>query len=161
MADVASDIDGKVTTDSTGSRVQGVRSTEQDTTGPDRVLALEDDADDGTGSHVLDETGEELLALEIGIMLFQVLFGSVNHFESGDLVTASFETSDDGADEVTLHAVGLDHDVGCASKLGRRNKDQVSISNWFQEQRWMSLTLFSGHFEKSICLGWTRPRLNG
>lgn len=112
MADVAAYIDSKVTPDSTRSGVQGVGGAEEDTTGLNSVFAFENDANDGTGSHVLDKTGEELLALEIGVVLFKVLFGSVNHFESCDLVTTVFETSNDGANEVTLHAVRLDHDVG-------------------------------------------------
>ena len=112
MADVATNIDSKVTTDGTGSRVERVGSTKKNTTGLDGVLTLENDADNGTGSHVLDKTGEELLALKVLVVLLEVLLRGVDHLESGDLVTAVFETTNDLTDNAALHAVGLDHDVG-------------------------------------------------
>lgn len=116
VADVASDVDGEITADGTGGGVEGVGGAKEDTAGLDGVLALEDDADDGAGSHVLDETGEELLALEVLVVLLEVLLGGVDHLEGGDLVTAVLEALDDLTDNAALDAVGLDHDVGCSNK---------------------------------------------
>lgn len=52
--------------------LEGVGSTEHDATGLDGVESLPDHADDGAGCHVLDQTGEERLALEIGIVCVDV-----------------------------------------------------------------------------------------
>lgn len=50
------------------------------------IRTLEDESTDWSRGHVLDETREEGLSLEVGVVLLQVLFGSVNELDVGDLV---------------------------------------------------------------------------
>lgn len=89
--------------------------TEDGAAGLDGVLALPDHGDDGafkrttsapvfpkcsdtpkrTASHVLDESREELLLLEVGVVELEVLDGSVDHLESDELVAALLEAGDD------------------------------------------------------------------
>lgn len=52
----------------TGGGGEGVGSTKHDAAGLDGVEALPDHGDDGAGGHVLDEAGEEGLALEVGVV---------------------------------------------------------------------------------------------
>ena len=52
----------------TRSRREGVGRAEHDTAGLDGVKALPDHRDDGASSHVLDEAGEEGLALEVSVV---------------------------------------------------------------------------------------------
>ena len=52
----------------TRSRSEGVGRAEHDTAGLDGVKALPDHRDDGASSHVLDEAGEEGLALEVSVV---------------------------------------------------------------------------------------------
>lgn len=111
VADVATDVDGEVATDGSGGRVERVGGAEKDTAGLDGVLAFEDDADDGAGSHVLDKAGEELLTLEVLVVLFEVLLRGVHHLERCNLVATVLKALDDLSDNTALHAVGLDHNV--------------------------------------------------
>ena len=50
-------------------------------------LTLEDNGDDWSGSHVLDETREERLSLEVRVVLLEVLLRGVDELEVNDLVT--------------------------------------------------------------------------
>jgi len=52
----------------TWGRGEGVRGAEHSTAGLDGVQTLPDHGDDGTSGHVLDQTGEEGLVLEILIV---------------------------------------------------------------------------------------------
>lgn len=52
----------------TRSRGKGVGRAEHDTAGLDRIETLPDHRDDGAGGHVLDEAGEERLALEVSVV---------------------------------------------------------------------------------------------
>lgn len=73
VADVAADLDAVVPADGAGLGVDGVGLAEHDTTGLDDVEALPDHGADGTGSHVLDESGEERASGEVGVVLLQML----------------------------------------------------------------------------------------
>ena len=112
VADVTSDINGEITTDGTWSRSQWVGSTEKDTSGLDSITTLEDDGGDWAGVHVLDETGEEWLVREIGIVLLEVLLAWRDELESCDFVSLGLEAGDDLTDESTLDTVGLDGNEG-------------------------------------------------
>ena len=67
VADVAADVNGEVATDGAGSGGEGVGGTEEGAAGLDGILALPDHGGDGARVHVLDETGEKGLVLEVGI----------------------------------------------------------------------------------------------
>ncbi len=112
----------------TNGRLEGVGGAEHNTAGLDGVKSLPDHGDDGAGGHVLDEAGEEGLALEIGVVcghgsaparrcdaialsrihtLLEVLLGGVDELEGDQLEAALLEAGDDLADEVALNAVRL------------------------------------------------------
>jgi len=112
VADVAADVEAQVTTDGTGSGIGGVGGAEHHAAGLDGVEALPDHAADGAGEHVLDQTGEELLFAQVRVVLLQVLLAGGHELHGGEPEALLLEALDDFANEATLDAVGLDHDVG-------------------------------------------------
>jgi hypothetical protein len=94
----------KVTTDGARLGRKRVGGTKKDTAGLDGVTALPDHGADGAGSHVGDETGEEGLALQVGVVGLEVLLGSGDQLDGGQLEAALLEALDDGADEAALDA---------------------------------------------------------
>ena len=54
----------------TGSGSQGVGGTKHSATSLDSVKSLPDHADDGSGSHVLNQAREEGLALEVSVVCY-------------------------------------------------------------------------------------------
>lgn len=93
---------GKVTTDGAGGGGKRVGGTEDDTAGLDGVTALPDHGADGAGSHVGDETGEEGLAGEVGVVGLEVLLGGGDELDGRELEAAVLEALDDGADQAAL-----------------------------------------------------------
>lgn len=79
-------IDGEVTTNGTRGRGQGVGGTEEHTANLYGVTTLPDHGSDGTAQHVLNQTGEEGLVLEIGIVGLEVLLGGGDELEGNQLV---------------------------------------------------------------------------
>ena len=84
VADVAADVNGEVATDGAGSGGERVGGTEEGAAGLDGILALPDHGGDGARVHVLDETGEKGLVLEVGI------YGVGGKGFSGVILQASF-----------------------------------------------------------------------
>lgn len=93
---------GEVTTDGAGLGSGGVGGAEEDTAGLDGVTALPDHGADGTGGHVGNETREEGLAGEVGVVGLEVLLGGGDELDGGKLETTLLEALDDGADQATL-----------------------------------------------------------
>jgi hypothetical protein len=101
-------IDGEVTTDGARSRGQGVGGAEEDTAGLDGVTALPDHGGNGTAQHVciilwsaisrvfedrsewlahtLNQTGEEGLLLQVGVVGLEVLLGGGDELQGDQLV---------------------------------------------------------------------------
>jgi hypothetical protein len=77
-----------------------------------RVAVGTHHAHNGAGGHVLDEAGEELLCLEVVVVSLHVGLAGGGKLHGHELETFSLEALDDLADQTTLDAVGLDHDVG-------------------------------------------------
>jgi len=127
MADVAADVDAIITTDGAGERGGGVGLAEHDAASLDGVEALPDHAADGAGRHVLNQTGEELLFLQVSVVLLQVLDGGGLELQGLELEALLFEALDDLANEATLDTVGLDHDVGAL--LLRLAGSDISVIN--------------------------------
>jgi len=119
VADVAARGKGKITTDGTGLRIKRVRCAEHRTARFDGIEALPNHSDDGARSHVLDQTREERLVLQVLVVLLEVLGGGVNELEGDELESTLFETADDVSDETAVDAVGLDHDVRAFVIVGR------------------------------------------
>jgi hypothetical protein len=93
---------GEVTTDGARGGGKGVGGTEKDTAGLDGVTALPDHGADGAGGHVGNETGEEGLAGEVGVVGLEVLLGGGDELDGGKLEAALLEALDDGADQAAL-----------------------------------------------------------
>jgi len=66
--DVAANSEGIVTTDRANGGGEGVGGTKHDTAGLDGIKTLPDHGDDGARGHVLDQSREEGLALEISVI---------------------------------------------------------------------------------------------
>lgn len=93
---------GEVTTDGARGGGKGVGGAEEDTAGLDGVTALPDHGADGARGHVGNETVEEGLALEVGVVGLEVLLGGGDELDGGKLETALLEALDDGADQAAL-----------------------------------------------------------
>lgn len=107
VGDVATDINGKVTTDGTRSRLERVGGTEDGTALLDDILALPNGGENGAGHHVLEKTREEGLLLEVSVVLTEELLRGRNELDTNKLETALLETANDGGDETTLDTIGL------------------------------------------------------
>lgn len=127
VADVASDIDGIVTTDGTWEGVLWVGGTKDGTTSLDGITTFPDHGANGTAQHVVDESWEEWLGGEVGIVLLEVLLARADKLDGSELESARLETRDDGADESTLNSVRLDSNEG----LLVRHLDVVSFGEIF------------------------------
>lgn len=108
MADVSTHVDGVVTSDGTGGRLQGVGGAQDGSTLLDNVLTFPDGGEDGTGHHVRQQRGEERLFLQVGVVFSQLRFGGSAQLDGNQLVTSVFESREDGANETSLDTVGLD-----------------------------------------------------
>merc|ERR1712000_392958 len=112
VADVAANLDAKVAADGAGERVVGAGLAEELAARADGVVALPHHADDGARGHVLDEASEEALGGQVGVVLLKELLGGVGHLQGSELEALLLKALDDLADQATLDAVGLDHNVG-------------------------------------------------
>ena len=94
--------DGVVATD--GARLGGERvgGAEDLAAGLDGVTAFPDHGADGAAAHVGNQSREEGLVGEIGIVLLEVLLGGGGELDGGKLEATGLEAGDDGADEATL-----------------------------------------------------------
>lgn len=102
VADVAADIDGKITTDGARGGGERVGSTEELAADLDDLLALPDHGADGARAHVGDKTGEEWLVGEVRVVLLEVLLAGGHELDGDELVATLLEASDDGTNEATL-----------------------------------------------------------
>jgi hypothetical protein len=93
---------GVVTTDGARLGRKGVGGTEDDTASLDGVTALPDHGADGARGHVGNETGEERLAGEVGVVGLEVLLGGGDELDGSKLEAALLEALDDGADQAAL-----------------------------------------------------------
>jgi hypothetical protein len=98
---------GEVTTDGARGGGKRVGGTEDDTAGLDGVTALPDHGADGARGHVGNETGEEGLAGEVGVVGLEVLLGGGDELDGRELEAAVLEALDDGANQAALLEEGL------------------------------------------------------
>ena len=112
VADVASNVEAKVTTNGTGGTFEGHGFTQHDAAGLDGVKAFPHHAADGSRGHVFNESREKFLGFEVGVVIFQTFFGRGLQFKGLQFETTLFEALDDLANKTTLDTVGFDHDVG-------------------------------------------------
>lgn len=110
--DVSSGVDAVVTSDGSGGGVEGVGGTNDLSAGGDDSGSLPDHGDDGAHEHVVDQSLEELLLLEISVVGLDVVSAGGDHLEGNKLVASGFESVDDGSNKSSLDSVGLNHNVG-------------------------------------------------
>jgi len=126
VADVATDIDGEVTTDSAGGRGQGVGGTEDDATSLHDITALPYHGGDGAATHVGNKTLEERLLAEVGVVVLKVLLGGSDKLDCDQLEASLLEAADDLTNESTLDTVGLDSDEA-ASNVSRTHTLMIYV----------------------------------
>lgn len=93
MADIATNINTIVTTDSSGSASQGIGFTEHLAASLDDILALPDHGENGSTGHKVNETGEEGLSAQVSIVLVEELARGSHHLGSQELETALLKTT--------------------------------------------------------------------
>lgn len=82
----------------------------------DDVETFPDHGDDGPRSHVVDETGEEGLRLQVLVVLLQMSTRGGKLLEGDEFVAAALEARDDLPDEAALYAVRLHCDERAFSR---------------------------------------------
>jgi len=78
----------------------------------DGVTALPDHGADGARVHVLNEASEEGLASEVLVVLLEVLLAGSGELDGDKLEATVLEARQDGANQATLDAIGLDSNEG-------------------------------------------------
>lgn len=107
VGNVSANVNSIVSSDSSGSRLQGVGSTQDGSPLLDNVLSFPHSGQDGAGSHVLDETGEEGLGLQILIVLFEKVFRGSGELDGHQLESSLLESAKNGTNEVSLDSIRL------------------------------------------------------
>lgn len=71
VADVATNLDAHVTTNASGAGISGVCGAQHNTASLDDIQTFPDHGDNGAGTHVGNQSGEEGTSSQIGIMFLQ------------------------------------------------------------------------------------------
>lgn len=108
MADIPSNLDAKVSTDSSHGTVTRHGGTKHLASLKAGVLALPDHGNYGSRDHVRDETRKELLALQVLVVGLHVLLGGRGHLHGDQLVSLLLKSTDDFSDKSSLDAIRLD-----------------------------------------------------
>ena len=111
MANIAADIDAKVTPERSWVGVERFGGAEDFPACQHDVCTLPDHAADWARCGVVDQRWEEWFLGEVGIMLFKHRFAWLAKLHGDELESLLLELLDDASDEVPLHAIRLDHDV--------------------------------------------------
>jgi hypothetical protein len=107
VADVTADLNAKVSTDGSHRAVTGHGGTEHLASLKTGVLALPDHGNHWSRDHVRDETREELLALQVGVVVLHVLLGGASHLHGDQLVSLLLKATDDFSNKSSLDAIRL------------------------------------------------------
>jgi hypothetical protein len=107
VSNVATNINGVITTDGTRGRLKRVGGTKNGTTLLDNILTLPNGGKNGARSHVREQTGEEGLLLEIRVVLTEELLRGLGKLDGNKLEATRLESGDDGGNEATLDTIGL------------------------------------------------------
>ena len=126
MADVAADIHAEVTSDGARGGVAGLGGSEQLSALSSSVLSLPNHGQDGGGLHELDQTAEERLGAEVGIVSLEVSLRGFDELHSDELETLLLESGNNGSAQVALNTVRLNHDERSLLLIG--HVEQISTS---------------------------------
>lgn len=118
MADVAANREAEVTTDGADGGLQRVGSTEHDAASLNSIETLPDHRNNRARRHVFDQAREKGLALEVRIVVLEMLLRRLNELEGNQLEASLLEPLCDLSNEAPLDAIRLDHDI---SALGGRH----------------------------------------
>lgn len=108
VADVASDLDGVVSSDGAGKRSLWVSFAKHHTAHLDDVQAFPNHGADWARVHVLDQTGEEWLGGQISVVLLEVFLAWHAELHGDELESSLLESLEDLSDKSSLDTVGLD-----------------------------------------------------
>ena len=117
VADVAANVDTEIASDGARGGFAGLSGSQQLSALRAGVLALPNHGEHGGSLHELNQTTEERLGGKIGVVSLEVGLRRLHKLHSDQLVSLLLESSNDGAAQVALNAVGLDHDEGSLSLL--------------------------------------------
>lgn len=108
VADVTSDLDAEISTDGSHGAIGGHGSTEHLASLNAGILSLPNHSNDGSRSHVFDQSGEELFSLKIFVVGFHVFLAGLRQLHGNQLVSLLLEAFDNFTDKSTLDAIRLD-----------------------------------------------------
>uniref|UniRef100_A0A7C9DLT9 Uncharacterized protein n=1 Tax=Opuntia streptacantha TaxID=393608 RepID=A0A7C9DLT9_OPUST len=110
MNDISADVNGKVTTDGTRLRSQGVGSSNDLPAGGNYTLTLPDHGNNGARNDVLYQTIEEGLRRQVSIVLLGKGAVHIHELQSFQRKTLLLKSADDITDQSSLDTIRLDHD---------------------------------------------------
>jgi len=125
VADIAADVNGKITTDGTRSRCKGVGCTKESAASLDSITTFPHHCADGPAQHVGDEAIEEWFIGQISVMLLQVLLGWGHELDGSKLIPAVLKSADDGPNKTTLNPIRLNCDESLFSRHVGRIEDKA------------------------------------
>jgi hypothetical protein len=92
VAEVSADIEAIVTTDGTRGRLGRASGSQELASFREGVESLEYHGDNGAREHVVDETSEEWLSLQVSVVVFHVLTSRSSHLQANELETLLLES---------------------------------------------------------------------
>jgi len=112
VADIPADVYAEVTTDGTRLRVQGVGGAQHLASLLHNILTSPYHWNNGSGGHVLDETGEEPTLGQVSVVLLEQLLAGMHKLHGHQFVATGLESLDDFAHQTAMDTIGLNHDKG-------------------------------------------------
>ena len=112
MNHVVAHVHAEVATDGAGVGVSAVGGADEFASDGNGFNTLPGHANDGSGGHEFDEAWEEgalLVDIVVGTSDF---FGRHHGLQADEFEAFSLKSSNNFADEASLHAVGFDHNIG-------------------------------------------------
>lgn len=110
VADVSAHVQGKVTSDGTRGRGQGVGGTQNGSTGLDSILTLPNSGENRSRQHVGQQGGEEGLGLQVSVVLLQLVLRGRHQLDGDQLETSVLKARENGGNEASLDTIRLNSD---------------------------------------------------
>lgn len=124
--EVATDVDGEITTDGAGGSISGVGGSYELATVYDSVLSFPNHGNNSSRGEVLAKSREEGTGLEIVVVLSGELRGGDEDLDTDQLEALGLEASDQLSNQTALNGVGLEGDEG-ALELSTRETSQGDL----------------------------------
>jgi hypothetical protein len=81
VANVSTDINAEISSDGSGGGSKRVGLSQHGSALFDGIFSFPDHGNNGSASHILDQTWEKGFFAEIGVVLFEVFLGGLNEFQ--------------------------------------------------------------------------------